>query len=617
MLMSAHDVDAYVVMSEDAHGSEYVSSSDERRAWLTGFSGSAGTALVTPTEARLWTDARYFLQAEEQLKGTEWTLMKMNTPDVPDLKEWIFCNLQRKKVGVDPVYISSQVADEFQKKWGRSISWKPLATNLVDALWFPTRPADPCKSIDVHPIELAGETVQGKLTRVRSSVFELGAEAILMSALDQIAWLFNLRGSDIEYNPVFFSYALVTQESAILFVRLLDGKQGGLSDAVRRHLADANVDVKAYAGFYSTVNPSIEGKKVFIDPGSCSMALRDLVPETFRVSGSSPVEDFKSVKNTSEIEGLRRSSLRDSLALCELLAFVEHELTRSPGGLEMRPTDELTEVGAADVMTKIRSKKDMYVCDSFPTISASGPNAALPHYQTSPETNRKLSVDEVYLIDTGGHYKDGTTDITRTVHFGLASAEQARLYTRVLQGHINLSRAVFPDGAPGLLLDAFAREPLWKDGLEYGHGTGHGIGAYMNVHEGPMGIGGGNIPGPKIQSSEGMKCRYLAPLRVGQFLSNEPGCYKDGHFGFRIESDLLVVPCATRYQMGNNKWLAFDCLTLVPMCRALIDKALLNTEQVKWLDDYHAKVWETLEEFLRGPANQSTRKWVYRETRPI
>lgn len=604
--MSAHGVDAYVVGSVDAHSSEYMASSDERRSFLTGFSGSAGTAVVTASKALLWTDSRYFLQAERQLEGTEWILMRQFHPGVPDLKEWVLTHLSGKVVGLDPAFVPAELAIEWKTTWGVSVSIKEIKGGLIDAIWT-TRPEDPCNKIDVHPIEFAGETVQRKLKRVRDAVESRGASVFLMSALDQIAWLFNLRGSDIECNPVFFSYAIVTPENACLFVRGLDEGRSGLGEDVQCHLRDASVSAKPYSRFFEDAPKLVSGKKVLIEPSSCSLALLSLVPDAMRVMDVSPVEKFKATKNDKEIEGLRNACRRDSLALCQLLASVQRRV---------QPAEDATpfnEIDAADLMSRLRREQPLCVGDSFATISSVGANSALPHYKPEPGTCKVLTLDQIYLIDTGGQYKDGTTDVTRTVHMGEPTAEQKRLYTRVLQGHIALASAVFPSGTPGLMLDSYARQPLWQDGLQYGHGTGHGMGAYLNVHEGPAGIGGGTVPGNKIQENDRMKRVYLMPVEAGYFLSDEPGCYKDGDFGIRIEADLVATIADTPYKMGGRSFLKFEYLTLVPMCNALVDLSLITAQEEKWLDDYHGRIWNDLKEDVASEAKD----WLWQATRPL
>jgi Xaa-Pro aminopeptidase len=324
----------------------------------------------------------------------------------------------------------------------------------------------------------------------------------------------------------------------------------------------------------------------------------------------SPVEKFKSLKNAEEIEGLRNACRRDSLALCQVLASLEERFVHPSEG-----ASPFTEIDAANLMGDFRRKQPFCIGDSFHTISSVGANSAVIHYRPEPESCKNLEKEQIYLIDTGGQYKDGTTDATRTVHFGEPSAEQKRCYTRVLQGHMNLAMAVFPTGTPGIMLDAYARQPLWQDGLQYGHGTGHGIGAYLNVHEGPAGIGGGTVPGNKILGNERMKRMYLAPFEAGQFVSDEPGCYIDGKFGIRIEADLVAVKAETKYCLGGRAFLSFEYLTLVPMCRTLLDMSLLSPREEQWLDAYHSRVWDALKD--ADCLSKAQREWLWRSTRPL
>eukprot|EP00435_Cladocopium_sp_Y103_P032803 s2_g8.t1 len=606
-LMKAHQLDAYLVTSQDAHSSEYVCSADERRSFLTGFSGSAGSALVTAEQALLWTDSRYFLQAEKQLQGTEWLLMRQSQPGVPDFSDWALEHLKDKTLGVDPRFISFEQAEEWSAKWNSAVHLKEVTLNLVDAIWT-TRPEDPCNPLEIQPLHLAGESVDSKLSRVREAIKEQKASCILLSALDQIAWLFNLRGSDIEYNPVFFAYAAVFQDSTLLFLRALDEGRPGVSEEVRTVLSQANVTLKAYSAFFSEMGAILKpDEKVFLEAHSSSLAVMSLVRPDLRVKGISPVEEFKACKNAVEIDGLKRACKRDSVALCQVLSSLEKQLAN--GASASLPN----EVDVCEMITAFRRKLELYVGDSFDTISSVGSNTAVVHYKPEKATCKRLAKEEMYLIDTGGQYRDGTTDVTRTVHFGTPTEEQKRFYTRVLQGHLALATAIFPEGTCGLLLDAFARRPLWQDGMEYGHGTGHGIGAYLNVHEGPAQIGGGQVPGNKIQSSEGRRRILLMPLKAGFFVSDEPGCYKDGDFGIRIESDILATAADTPYKMSSQKFLKFDYLTLVPMCCKLVNVSLLSPFERQWVDSYHLRVWEELKEELSG----DFRTWLWEATRPL
>lgn len=609
-LIKAHGLDAYIVTSVDAHCSEYIATADERRSYLTGFSGSLGTAVVTATQALLWVDSRYFIQAEAQIKGTEWVMMKMSTPGSVDLEDWVPANLPAGAVvGVDPALLNVETAEEWRKRWSPKVVLKGVRDNLVDAIWL-SRPEDPCNPVVIHPQEYAGESVSSKLSRLRSELEEQEQEAIILSALDQVAWLFNLRGSDIACNPVFFSYAVVTKTQAVLYLRVVEEGRPGLDDAVSSHLAAASVETRPYSQFFSEARSLLAGKRVLLEPNSSSLAVMELVEPELLCRAKSPVDDFKDAKNEVEIAGLRRASKRDSLAICEFMARLEARLS-DPSA------EPLSEVDADELIGALRKKQPLCVGDSFPTISSVGSNAAIVHYHAQRGSCKVLAKEEIYLVDTGGQYLDGTTDITRTVHFGTPSDEQRCLFTRVVQGHIALAKAVFPVGCPGLVLDALTRQPLWRHGLDYGHGTGHGMGAYLNVHEGSALIGGGNRPGKAIQRSEAAKRRFLSPLQEGHYLSDEPGCYKAGEFGIRIESDLVVAPAKTDYDVGGRKWLCFDYLTLVPICRELLNVSLLSADEIRWLDDYHRRIWEELEEELTKAEGVDARDWLRRATLPL
>ena len=591
--------------------------------------------MVTADQALLWTDSRYFLQAEKQLaggshfpvcsacshvqvlscpstttlQGTEWVLMRQLQPSVPELADWIWSNLKGKCVGVDPRFVPAEVAQSWISTWGTHVSLKEVMPNLVDAIWT-TRPEDPCNPIELHPIELAGESVESKLQRVRHAMEEQGASVCLVSALDQIAWLFNLRGSDIAYNPLFFAYAAIFKERVMLFLRALEGGMAGLSADVRASLGNAGVILRPYTHFFDDLPKELNpDDKVLLDLSSCSLAIKTLVKPELRVQSLSPIQMFKASKNAVEIDGLRKACKRDSIALCELLAKLQR-LLRCPEPGEALPN----EVDVCDMMKELRRKHPMYVGDSFDTISSVGANSAVVHYQPERDKCKMLERSAIYLIDTGAQYRDGTTDVTRTVHYGTPSNEEKRVYTRVLQGHLALAHAVFPEGTPGLLLDAYARQPLWQDGLQYGHGTGHGIGAYLNVHEGPAQIGGGSVPGDRILASEGRRRLFLQPIAAGAFLSDEPGCYIDGKFGVRIESDILAVPAATSYKMAKQ-FLKFECLTLVPMCRELVEVSLLSDTELLWLNDYHAEIWSKLSSVW--PDGGEARTWLWEATRPL
>lgn len=566
VLMASHGIDAYIVPSGDAHASEYVASRDERRAWLTGFTGSAGTAVITMKEALCWTDGRYFQQAGKQL-SEPWQLMRENI----DESLSSFC--RGKRVGIDPTLATLRLVEE--------VDPVPVERNLVDLLWSVRRPPGA-----FHPVIRVdgGEKTSDKLRRVRERMEEASLSALCVNALDQIAWLFNLRGSDIECNPVFFSYALVTMSRAYLFV--------GRDDVE----VDDEVELMPYASFEARkLSELLENEESFtrlgLERSTATMAMKPLNREV-KLLDVSPIERLKASKNDFEIDGLKNATTRDAAVLCGFFAWLEERL------LSGIPTSEMD---ASIEISRRRAKRgsSLYKGDSFPTISAAGPNASVIHYQPSADNCAQIEKNQVYLCDTGAQYLDGTTDVTRTVYFGDRTPEPeiVTCYTRVLQGHIDLAKTVFPEGTPGIVLDGIARAPLWRDGLNYLHGTGHGMGAYLNVHEGPFGIGGGAQAASTL--SPLAKLRYLDDVKPGFYVSDEPGFYKDGHFGIRLESDLLVTVADTKFDFGNRKYLRFDYLTLVPMCKALIDISLLDSAQLDFLNQMHQTCHDTLKPLLQ------------------
>ncbi|CAL1147018.1 unnamed protein product [Cladocopium goreaui] len=456
-LMKVHQLDAYLVTSQDAHSSEYVCSADERRSFLTGFSGSAGSALVTAEQALLWTDSRYFLQAEKQLQGTEWLLMRQSQPQVPDFSDWALEHLKDKTLGVDPRFISFEQAEEWSAKWNSAVHLKEVSLNLVDAIWT-TRPEDPCNVLEIHPLHLAGESVDSKLRRVREAIQEQKASCILLSALDQIAWLFNLRGSDIEYNPVFFAYAAVFQDSAVLFLRALDEGRPGVSEEIRTLLSQAKVTLKPYSTFFSEMGAVLKpDEKVFLEAHSSSLAVMSLVRPDLRVKGISPVEEFKACKNAVEIEGLKRACKRDSIALVQVLSSLEKQLAANGASASLP-----NEVDVCEMITAFRRKLELYVGDSFDTISSVGSNTSVVHYKPEKASCKKLSKDEMYLIDTGGQYQDGTTDVTRTVHFGTPTeVENLRCSEQLLSSWMPLREDLYGRTAWSMDMGlAMALEPI-------------------------------------------------------------------------------------------------------------------------------------------------------------
>ncbi|KAI0796341.1 Creatinase/aminopeptidase [Irpex lacteus] len=587
-----NDVTAYVVPSEDQHASEYIAECDERRAYISGFTGSAGTAIVTLTDAFLFTDGRYFLQAEQEL-DSNWTLQKQGLPDVPTWQEFLSKNLDdHSRIGIDPTLITAEDAENLQKtlkpKESHLVS---LSENLVDQVWE-GRPPRTSNEIIPLDIKFSGEPHSEKIARLQDELKKKNHKAIVVAMLDEIAWLFNLRGSDIAYNPVFFAYAVVSQSSAILFV-----KPEQVSDNVRKHLGN-EVTIKPYDEFFThlrglgaELNLSKNAQVLIGD--KTNLAIAEAIGHDSVVISRSPVAEFKSIKNATEVEGFRQSHIRDGAALVRYFAWLEEKLNEGA---------QLTESQVADQLEKYRSEGDLYRGLSFTTISATGPNGAIIHYSPDPVNSAIVKKDQVYLCDSGAQYFDGTTDVTRTWHFGTPTDEEERAFTRVLQGHIAIDTAIFPNGTTGYIIDSWARKPLWEDGLDYRHGTGHGVGHYLNVHEGPQGIG--------------IRIAYNStPLKAGMTVSNEPGYYADGRFGIRIEDVVVVKEVQTRNNFGEKGYLGFERVTMCPIHKNLIDVSLLSLREKQWVDDYHKEVFDKVSPLLKN--DEKALKWLERETSPL
>ncbi|NXX54305.1 XPP1 aminopeptidase, partial [Scopus umbretta] len=594
-------VQAYIVPSGDAHQSEYIAPCDCRRAFISGFDGSAGTAIVTEQYAAMWTDGRYFLQAAHQMDNN-WTLMKMGLKDTPTQEDWLVSVLpEGSKVGVDPFIIP---ADQWKRmsKALRSAGHDlvPVKENLIDTIWTDC-PQRPCKPLITLDLSYTGVSWRDKIVALRSKMAERKVLWFVVTALDEVAWLFNLRGSDVEYNPVFFAYAVIGMNTIRLFI---DGDRM-MDPAVREHLQldstmepEFKIQVMPYGSILSELQAVGAGlspkEKVWLSD-KASYALTEAIPKAYRyLTPYTPICIAKAVKNASETEGMRRAHIKDAVALCELFNWLEKEVV---------PKGTVTEIIAADKAEEFRSQQKDFVELSFATISSTGPNGAIIHYKPVPETNRTLSVNEIYLLDSGAQYKDGTTDVTRTMHFGTPSAYEKECFTYVLKGHIAVSAAIFPNGTKGHLLDSFARSALWDCGLDYLHGTGHGVGSFLNVHEGPCGIS--------------YKTFADEPLEAGMIVSDEPGYYEDGSFGIRIENVVLVIPAETKYNFKNRGSLTFEPLTLVPIQTKMIDVNLLTQKECNWVNDYHQKCREVIGAELERQGRHEALRWLIRETEPL
>ncbi|ORX52863.1 Creatinase/aminopeptidase [Hesseltinella vesiculosa] len=588
-----YNLQAFLVPTEDAHQSEYIADCDKRREWISGFTGSAGFAIVTLDGAYLFTDGRYFLQASKQL-DSNWTLMKQGLPGVPTWQEFLVKNLSaNSRIGLDPTVITAVDARQLTKQLAANQSTLvPIYENLVDLAWGSGRPAAPLDPVIVHPLTFSGKDHQAKLVQVQEHIKAKDhAYGIIVSALDEVAWLFNLRGNDIECNPVFFSYALVTQDEALLFVQAEK-----ITQEVQDHLG-AHVVLKPYGALFdelTNLKPVLEqtNKKLIVNSHT-SLAIEVAVGEANVVNERSYITDLKAIKNEAELKGMRDCHIRDGAALVAYFAWLEKQLKAGV---------TLDEVDGADRLEQFRAAQPQFVGLSFDTISSTGSNGAIIHYKPEKGECKVIDPSLVYLCDSGGQYKDGTTDVTRTLHFGQPSAYEKRCFTRVLQGHIAIDEAVFPKGTTGFLLDPFARHALWKDGLDFRHGTGHGVGSFLNVHEGPHGIG--------------IRIAYNdTPLAAGMTVTNEPGYYEDGQFGIRIENVLLVREAETPHNFGDRGYLGFEHVTLVPLGLNLIDIDLLSPGEISWINAYHAETREKLSPHLANDADALA--WLERETSPL
>ncbi len=586
--LASRGLAAYVVPTADPHQSEYVPPAWQRRAWLTGFTGSAGTAVVTRDAALLWTDSRYWLQAEQELAASEWTLMRFGRLDVTAPPEWLAQALSAgQSVGVDPELFSLAGWREWSGKLERAgVKLVGVAENLVDAIREP-KPALPREPMLALGVQFAGRSHADKLAELRAALAKAGCDAHVVVALDSIAWLYNVRGNDIECNPLAISYAVVTRERAELYV-----DRAKVGEAVAAHLGP-QVEVLPYERFSERLDQlAREQGRVWVDPGTTSRSVADhLAPSgggAFLYEEDSPILLAKATKNDVELAGLRACHVRDGAALCRFLCWLEVELARG---------SELDEVQAAERLEAFRAEGEHFRGISFPSISAWGPNGAIVHYRPLQGRCAVLQRESLYLIDSGAQYFDGTTDVTRTVALGAISDEMRERFTRVLRGQIAVATARFPAGTSGAPLDALARRPLWDAGLDFGHGTGHGVGHFLCVHEGPQGLS------PRSTKTS------LAP---GMIVSNEPGYYRAGHYGIRLEN--LVEVVAAGEGADGQPFLALRDLTVVPLDTRCVDRSLLTDAEAAWLNAYHARVRTEVGPLLRTEAE---RGWLDRACQPV
>ncbi len=580
-ILTASKVDAFLIPRADEHQGEYVPPSAERLLWLTGFSGSAGIAVVGKTKAALVVDGRYTVQARAEVNTKIFDLPVFKTGA---LSEWVNANLPTgSTVGFDPwLHTVRDIENIGRALEARKIRLKPMPRNLVDRTWGRDRPKPPLAAISIQPMKYAGRTSADKIADVQKELGDHNQAAVVLTLPDSIAWLFNIRGGDIAHNPVPLAFAIVSASGkAKLFVapeKISAEVKAHLKPVARTYHPD---ELKTHISELKTVK-----KKVRLDPATAAWWFARALGTKNIARQSDPCLAMKAHKNIAEIKGARSAHLRDGVAIAEFLCWIDENVGSGA-------VDEIT---AVEKLEACRQATGALRDISFDTISGSGPNGAIVHYRVSTATNRKLQRGELYLVDSGAQYQDGTTDITRTIAIGKPTDEMRDRFTRVLKGHIGLATARFPVGARGVDLDPFARRALWDAGLDYGHGTGHGIGSYLSVHEGPQSI-----------SRAGM-----VPLQAGMLCSNEPGYYKEGAYGIRIENLVLVEP-ATKPAGGDKAMLSFETLTLAPIDRRLIVKKMLSDEERKWLNDYHAMVLEK----LSPKVDSKTSAWLKTATKPL
>ena len=581
-LMLREHLAAFIFPSTDPHSGEYVPEHWKGRQWISGFNGSAGTAVVTLEDAAVWTDSRYFIAAEEQLHGTEFKLMKDGMPGTPSIAEWLADKLKytnNTEVALDGMVNTLNEVNALKEEL-RKLGGLTLRTNLdpLKTIWT-NRPEIPTNKVELQPLELAGEETKHKIERIRMALRAVHADGTLVSTLDDVAWTLNLRGSDVECNPVFVAYLLIEQQRTTLYIN-----KEKLTNEVHNYLLSQQIDVEDYADVTKGLANYAE-YNILLDPNTTNYTLAKMVKCQEIVTKPSPVPALKAVKNEAEIRGFRNAMLKDGIAMVKFLKWLKPAVE---AGNE-------TEMSLDDKLTSLRAEQPLFKGKSFETIVGYEAHGAIVHYEATPETNIPMKLHGLVLIDSGGQYQDGTTDITRTIALGDTTPEQRTAYTLVLKGFINFAMLKFPDGATGTQLDATARLPLWREGMNYLHGTGHGVGAYLNVHEGPHQVR--------------MQWRP-APFHAGMTVTDEPGLYVEGLFGIRIENTLLTTPYRST---PFGEFLQFSSLTLCPIDTAPIERSMLTIDELSWLNNYHRTVYNTLAPHLDSEHTE----WLKDATKPL
>lgn len=580
--MAEQKIDAYIIPSSDPHLSEYPADRWKSREWISGFTGSAGTVVVTATKAGLWTDSRYFLQAGIQLEDSGIELYKRALPETPSIAEFLLHELQNDQVvGLDGQTYSVAETRSIESKLKRKQISLDTSSDLIGKIWK-DRPEVPANPLFEMPMELSGKPIREKLDEINNLLRKEGADCLIAGALDEVAWIFNIRGTDVAYNPVVVSYAFVSEDESVLFIN-----PKKLTEEVATLLKKEGVKLADYSMIQTYLSRLPENSRVFIDPGKTTISLYNALPESCTIiEGISPVSHLKSIKNETEIKGFYNAVVKDGIALTRFYMWLESRLAMGK---------KETELSASDKLSALRAEQPQYIMDSFETICGYGSHGAIVHYAATPETNATLQPGGLLLIDSGAQYLDGTTDITRTIALGKPTEQMMKDFTRVLKGTISLAKCKFPAGTRGSQIDILARKSLWDAGINYLHGTGHGIGHCLNVHEGPQSI--------RMEENS-------VPLKPGMVISDEPAMYRTGEYGIRTENMILVRDDSeTEY----GKFLGFDTLTLCFIDTNLIQVAMLSVRERAWLNKYHQMVYELLSPHL----DDTEKSWLKERTTEI
>lgn len=581
--MKQHKIDAYIIPTSDPHMSEYPADCWKYREWISGFTGSAGTVIITADKAGLWTDSRYFLQASTQLEGTGIELFKMMLPETPTIPEFLTHELKEgQTVGLNGETYSLADARSLEKALAEKEIKLNTNASLIDPIWK-ERPAIPEAPMFEMPVELSGKSTEDKLIDINKMLHKAGADCTILSALDEVAWTFNIRGTDVAYNPVVISYAFVSEKESVLFVN-----PKKIPAEIAEHLKKEGVTLADYGMLATFLSRLPERTRVFIDSKRTNVAIYNALPKSsILIEGTSPANHLKSIKNETEIKGFRNAVLKDGIAMTKFYFWLEKML---------KAGEKVTELSAAAKLTALRAEQPQYVMDSFASISSYGPHGAVVHYSPTPETDTELKTDSLYLLDSGAQYLDGTTDITRTIALCDEPSEQMKKdFTRALKGTIGIAKCKFPAGIRGCLIDAFARKALWDAGINYLHGTCHGIGHCLNVHEGPQSI--------RMEENPVI-------LEPGMVMSDEPAIYRPGEYGIRTENMILIREDS---ETEFGKFLGFETLTLCYIDTKLVIPSMLSVREHAWLNKYHQMVYDLVSPHL----TEEEKAWLKEKTAEI